>query len=487
MSIMQNIKMNYGLLADTDSYKLSHPGTYPAGSERMMSYIESRGGKYDKVVWFGLQLIIKEHLMRPITQRQVETMMEFVHAHMGGNWPNELEESFRVIVDEYDGVLPIRIRAAEEGSVIPVGNVLATIETTVDDPRIFSIVSYLETRLLRVWSPTTVATISYHVREDIYKALERTADDPDAEIAFKLHDFGARGATSSEQAAFAGAGHLVSFMGSDTILGILAAKEGYGGEIPAFSIPASEHSTTTSWGVGGEETFLENIFSKYAKEGALFATVADSYDIKHFVEDIAPRFKEKLIESGAIWVVRPDSGDPVTTPVMVIKALDESFGSTVNSKGFKVLNNVRVIQGDGMNPQTIKELLFKVEEAGYSISNIAFGMGGGLLQKNDRDTLRFAMKACAIKIDGEWEQVYKSPTEYKEGWEPVEGNSKKSKAGRLTLLRDWDGSYHTVNLETRVTPRYDDMEEVLFTVFENGHLCKELTFDQVRRNAGTIM
>lgn len=484
MSIMNEIKNRYGVIADTDTYKLTHHPQYVPGASRMMSYIESRGGKYDKVVWFGLQLIIKEHLTQKLTHEQVDNMMEFVKAHLGGNYAPELETAFRTVVDEYDGYMPVRIRAAAEGLVIPVKNVLAVIETTVDDPRVFSLVSYLETRLLRVWAPTTVATTSYHIRQDIYRGLEETADDPDAEIAIKLHDFGGRGISTAEGAAFAGAGHLVSFMGTDTLMAIHAANIGYGAEMAGISVPATEHSTTTSHGRYGEMQMIGNTLEKFGGEGKLVSTVADSYDIKAFLEEIVPAYKDKIIQDGTTWVVRPDSGDAVEMPVAVIKKLEETFGTEVNNKGYKVLNNVRVIQGDGLDAGSVRQIIERLIEEGYSVSNIVFGMGGGLLQKNDRDTQKFAMKACAIYVDGEWKPVYKNPAIYDPQWNKI-GNDKASKKGRLTLMRK-NGEYTTITEEETAEYIQDGYEEVLETVFENGHIVKEFTFDEVRGNAGTF-
>lgn len=481
MSILQTIEKEYGILGDTDSYKFSHAPQYVPGATGMMSYIESRGGEYDKVVFFGLQLLLKEYFAKPITREQVENVIAFQKAHLGVEIPG-LELALRTVVDEYGGKLPIRIKAVPEGTVVPTKNVLVTIETTVDDPRIFSLVSYIETKLMRLWSPTTVATISYHIKEVIYRGLVRSADDPDAEIGFKLHDFGSRGVSGLETAAFAGAAHLVNFLGSDTTVGIMAANLAYHADMAAFSIPATEHSTTTSHGPDGEEQIVKQMFDNFAKPGALFATVADSYDVLNFVDNIAPKFRERLAKSGATWVIRPDSGDPVQMPVELVRRLAKTFGFTVNTKGYKVLNNVRVIQGDGIDINDVKAIVDTLLEEGYSISNIAFGMGGGLLQKNNRDTLKFAMKACAIKVNGEWVDVFKNPAEYDPAtWKKKGGTFKASKKGRLTLMRNKIiGRFRTTTVDDMLRPAE---EEALETVWENGKLVRDMTLEDVRANA----
>lgn len=488
--LIAHIREKYGVVCDTDSYKLGHHAQYPAGATRMCSYIESRGGKYDEVLFFGLQFIIKEYFMQKLTHAQVDNMIAFEKMHMMENITGDLEIALRRVVDVYGGNIPIRIRAVEEGHIVPIKNVMVTVETTAPDNKIFSLVSYFETKIMRLWSPTTVATESYNIRKIILTALEESADDPLAEIPFKLHDFGGRGVGGMETAAFAGAGHLVSFQGSDTVIAILAANEGYNCEMSAFSIPATEHSTTTMHGPDGEEGLLENMFSNYAKPGAIFATVIDSYEWLKFVRELAPKFKERLKESGATWVFRPDSGDPVATPIKVVEELGRIFGYVMNTKGYKVLNNVRVIQGDGIDKNDVQHILRQLLRGGWSATNMIFGMGGGLLQKNNRDTQKMTMKCCAVEIDGEWQDVYKDPAVYNADWTlSKEKSFKISKRGRLELLHYEDNNdWVTVKegLAKKMLGRESVWKSMLETVYEDGVLVKDLTMDQVRRNAGII-
>lgn len=483
MSIINKIRETYGVVGDTDSYKFSHPTQYVEGADRLMSYIESRGGEYDEVVFFGLQLLLKEYFLTKLTHEQVDNLIKFQQSHFFGTEIPELEVALRAVVDDYDGYIPLRIKAVQEGKVIPTKNVLVTVESTVADERIVALTTYMETLLMRLWAPTTVATTSYHIKKIIYDGLLASADDADAEIGFKLHDFGSRGVSSMEAAAFNGAAHLVNFLGSDTTVGIMAANIGYHEEMAGFSIPATEHSTTTSHGRHGEEDLVERMFEKFAKPDAIFATVADSYDILHFVEKIAPRFKARLKASGATWVIRPDSGDPVETPVEMVRRLARIFGFTYNRKGFKVLDSVRVIQGDGIDINDVRAIVDLLIKEGYSISNIAFGMGGGLLQKNNRDTLKFAMKACAVHVDGGWKDVYKDPTIYDATtWEPARSSFKKSKAGRLELV--YNGTeYRTVRVEEVPAYEADGYVPQLELVYDNGRLVRDMTFAEVRANA----
>jgi nicotinamide phosphoribosyltransferase len=482
--IIAAIRNAYGVTCDTDSYKLTHHCQYIPGATRMISYIESRGGKFDEIMFFGLQFLIKETMLNPLTQEQADAMVAWAEEHLMGNITQDFKIALQTVIDEYDGKMPIRIRAVKEGMVILVKNVVATVETTVPDTRIFSLVSYFEARIQRLWGPTTVATKSYKIKQLIKSYLDKTADDPEAEIAFKLHDFGSRACVCDTEAAIMGAAHALNFMGSDTTIAGLLIQHAYGAEsMPIFSIPASEHSTTTSEGRDGEERFVARMFDKYAKPGALFATVIDSFDAIYFLREIVPKFKQRLIDSGATWILRPDSEDPVQMPMQVVRELEKIFGTTVNSKGYKVLNHVRVIQGDGIDYEQVEEILVQLEAEGYSASNMAFGMGGGLLRKVDRDTQKFSMKCCAVELDGkEWIDVYKDPSTYDENWNRIDKETfKTSKRGRLELVRDVNtGEYSTVRFED-VNPFTHEV--LLETVYENSELIRDQKWEDMKKLA----
>ncbi|MGF6238529.1 nicotinamide phosphoribosyltransferase [Paraburkholderia sp. GAS38] len=457
-------------ILNTDSYKASHYLQYPPQASAMFSYIESRGGRYERTLFFGLQMLLKEYLCRPITGAMIDEAKAFFAAH--GEPFNEA--GWRYIVNQYDGYLPVRIRAVAEGSVVPAHNVLVTVEC--EDPEVFWLASYLETMLLRIWYPVTVATQSWHLRQTLRHYLQKTSDDL-TQLPFKLHDFGARGVSSAESAAIGGAAHLVSFMGSDTVLGVVAANQFYNEPMAAFSVPAAEHSTITAWGRDGEADAYRNMLRQFGKEGAIVSVVSDSYDLFAALDVWGTQLKQAVIDSGATLVIRPDSGDPLTIVLQTLRALDESFGSTVNSKGRRVLNYVRVIQGDGVNAESIEAILAALDDAGYAADNLVFGMGGALLQQVNRDTQRFAMKCSAIRIGATWQGVCK---------DPVTDAGKRSKKGRLTLLRNRrTGEYRTVELplawdDHRVEGEWD---EALTTVFESGKLRVDDSFATIRLRA----
>ena len=458
--------MNENYLFDTDSYKASHYLQYPPKTTGMFSYIESRGSDegYNQTVFFGLQYFLKAYLNYRVTPEDVEEAKEFYALH--GEPFNY--DGWMYIAKDLKGRLPVRIRAVPEGTIVPTHNILVSIEST--DPKVFWVVSWLETMLLRyVWYGTTVATRSRKIKQIVLEALRKSSDSPETEINFKLNDFGARGVSSQESAMLGGAAHLLNFMGSDTVVGIRCANKYYNCKMAGFSIPAAEHSSITGWGKENEVEAYRNMLKQFAKPGALLAVVSDSYDLWNACEHLwGEQLKQEVIDSGATVIIRPDSGHPPTVVLKTVQILDSKFGSVVNSKGYKVLNNVRVIQGDGINVGSVQEILNVLLDAGYSATNVGFGMGGQLLQGLNRDTLKFAMKCSSITVDGEQSHVFK---------DPVTDPGKASKAGRLDLIRK-DGHFETVEIP-KGQVSFNNFSEMQ-TVYENGQILFEDNFDDIR-------
>lgn len=412
------------LILTTDSYKPSHYLQYPPGTEYVSSYIESRGGDYPNVVFFGLAPIL-DKLRYALKVGDVEEAEELFAAH---GVPFNAD-GWRLIQKDYEGNLPVEIQALKEGTVVSPGVPLLQLRNT--DGRFPWLTSYLETMLVRaVWYPTTVASISRACKENIMSWLELTADDPAAEIMFKLHDFGARGVSSGESAMLGGMAHLVNFMGTDTVEALVGARKYYGEPMAGFSIPASEHSTITAWTEDGECNAHANMIDTFMAKPGMVASVSDSYNIYRCCDAIwCGALKDKVErygERGGVLVIRPDSGDPLNLTYGVVTRLMDGFGFKTNSKGYKVLPPyVRIIQGDGVNQDSINDILRNFAQNGISASNIAFGMGGGLLQHCNRDTLKFAMKANEITVNGETRDVYKAP---------IHDTSKVSKKGRQAVI-----------------------------------------------------
>ncbi|MEL7189362.1 MAG: nicotinate phosphoribosyltransferase [Pseudomonadota bacterium] len=455
------------LILATDSYKHSHFLQYPPEARAISAYGEARPNPFtDEVVFFGLQPFLLDYLSHPISADDIAEAEAICAAH--GVPFNRA--GWDAIVKEYGGFLPLEIKALAEGHVVPTGVPLFQVVNT--DDRMAWLTTFIETALLRaVWYPTTVVTLSWKCAAVIGAGLAKSSDDPAAQLPFKLHDFGARGVSSGESSGLGGMAHLVNFAGTDTIEGILAARRYYGADMPGFSIPAAEHSTMTAWGKTREEAAYANMLDSFEGEGAPVAVVSDSYDLDYAVESIwGDALKGKVLARKGTLVVRPDSGDPVETPARVLAKLWDIFGGTTNAKGYRVLNDrVRVIQGDGMNLESIGWLVDRVIADGFAIDNIAFGMGGGLLQSVNRDTLRFAMKANAMRDDrGDWHDVSKRP---------ATDPGKASKAGRQAVV-ERDGRLVATRLDM-----IDPAEDLLKPVWRNGELLVRHSFDQVRKRA----
>lgn len=412
--------LNSNLLLLTDSYKNSHAPQYPPGTTRVTSYLAPRkGGAHNTIVPVGFQYFIKRYLTTPITMADIDEAESYFQPHMG----SFDRAKWEYIVHIHGGKLPVVIYAVPEGEPMYTGRPLMVVENT--DPRCFWLTNYLETLLVQAWYPCTVATQSFFMRETLQAALAWSGS-PEL-LPFKLHDFGVRGVSSMETAALGGMAHLVSFQGTDNVPALQLAREYYHEPMAGFSIPASEHSTITSWGREGEVAAYRNMIQQYG-DGALYACVSDSYDLMEAVSGKwGGDLKAEVLAAKGTLVVRPDSGDPHEILPEVLERLHECFGAAQNEKGFYVLNSkVRVIQGDHVDVTTIGPFIQTVMDAGYSIDNVAFGSGGGLLQKMNRDTERFAFKAAEVEVNGEVRAVQK---------DPKTDPTKASIAGRDALFR----------------------------------------------------
>ena len=469
ISKLQRRTENTILLAD--AYKETHFLQYPKNVRVIESYLESRGGVYDETVFAGQQIILKKYfegvVVEPWMLDEADEFLGdvfFTHEYFN-------RQGWERILNVHGGKLPLKIRAVREGSVVGVSNVLVIVEST--DPELPWLTNWAETILHQVWYPITVSTISYQIKKEIAKYANISSDT--GVSPFHLNSFGFRGVSSVESAGIGEVGHLIHFKGTDTLEGIVYARRYYGATTGiGHSVAAYEHSTVTIRGKDHEFDVYKDSIDIYP-EGIL-SMVSDSYNIWNAIKYFGTELKDAILNRGkktgfAKFVVRPDSGDPVETSIRVIRELDKYFGHTLNSKGFKVLNpKVGVIYGDGICHETIKYILDVVTNNGYSTDCIIFGMGGALLQASTRDTQRFAYKCSAALLDdGTWVDVYK---------DPVDDRGKMSKRGRLELIKDENCKYQTI-LKSELGNR----ESQLVTVFENGVMLKEYTFDEVRKNA----
>lgn len=464
--------MKRSLIFRTDSYKLGHWQQYPKNTEKVYSYFESRNGaKFYETVFFGLQYLLQMYLMGPVvTKRDIQNAETLSKSHFESDKLFN-KDGWNYILNNYSGMLPIRIKAIPEGTPVPVSNVLMSIENT--DCYSGWLTNALESLLTKVWAPSTVATLSRETKRMIRRYLSQTSDNESA-IKFMLHDFGYRGVSSEESAEICGAAHLLNFFGTDTVPAMICALDHYDADINnlAFSVPATEHSIMTAMGEAGEPEMVDHVLETYPT--GIVSIVADSYNIYNFVSElICKKFKQKILNRNGICVIRPDSvSQEHPTPQgqvhWILDELWDNFGGIINNKGYRVLDShVKVLWGDGIDFDGIENILSVAEKSKFSAENLVFGMGGGLLQKVNRDTQRFAFKSSAQMRNGVWHDVYKKPKDL----------SKASKRGRLMLVKGENGFETIQENDLRLT------DDCLQTVFENGLIVKRYSFDEIRNNA----
>jgi nicotinamide phosphoribosyltransferase len=237
-------------------------------------------------------------------------------------------------------------------------------------------------------------------------------------------------------------------------------------------------------GESGELELMKRVLTTFPT--GLVACVSDSFNIfracsEYWGTELRDLVLSRPATPGNQLVIRPDSGHVTRTLVEVFNILFDKFGYTVNEKGYKVLPpQVRVIQGDGVNLNSIQEIYDILKSEKISPENLALGMGGKLLQADiNRDTNNFATKACSAIVDGVEVDVVKSPTEMDENGN-ITKSFKKSKKGKLKLVKNEDGSYRTV---TSSDPDFDNVKDELIEVFRSGVITKEWTFEEVRDRA----
>ena len=455
-------KEKYNLILDVDSYKVTHFNQYPQNTKKLYAYIEARNLNSEELIFFGLQAFVKKYLLNPITQDDIDEAEKFLLSHIGVFNRDDWE----YILNEHGGFLPIEIKSLDEGTVT--NKKIPLLDITNTDEKVPWLVTYIETALLRsLWYPSSVATISREIKKIIFRYLDDTCTNFDDQLPFKLHDFGARGVSSYESSRIGGAAHLLNFLGSDTVEGAMFLKDYYDGTDISYSIPASEHSTITAWGKDNENKAHENIINQFLLEGKVIASVIDSYNtFETASKTISSELKEKIINSKGTLVVRPDSGKLPDTIIELLNTLssEENFGYTLNSKGYKELPSyIRVIQGDGVDKNSIENILFSMKENNYSAANITFGMGGALLQKLDRDTYSFAMKVSAIHDGITWKDVYK---------EPSSDQTKNSRRGRFAIVKN--DELEVVDLEKL------NQNNLLKTRYKDGKLYNETDLKVIR-------
>ena len=495
-----------------DFYKVSHREQYPKGTEYVYSTWTPRTSRIkgiDKVVAFGFQGFIKEYLIDYFNENffsrdKVDIIEEYKRVIKYCLFVSEPDTQH--IEDLHDlGYLPIEITALPEGTLVPIRVPMLTICNT--DKRFFWLTNYLETLLsCELWQPSTSATLAYEYKKLLTKWVEKTGGDLDF-VQFQGHDFSMRGMGSLESAKISGAGHLTSFSGTDSVPAILYLEDNYGADISkglvGCSVNATEHSVMCAGGKNDEfETYRRLIEDVYPT--GIVSIVSDTWDLWNTLTDIIPRLKESIILREGKVVIRPDSGDPVdiicgldgffksegvnlsysnyikdfdhevSEPAFkgVIELLWDTFGGTINDKGYKVLDpHIGAIYGDAITLDRCEQICSRLAAKGFASTNIVFGIGSFTYQYNTRDTFGFALKSTHVTINGKEYNIFKDPI--------TDDGTKKSQTGRVVVLEDKDGELYFEDGFTYREAAWH-LEDKLQTILDNGKLCNETTLDEVR-------
>lgn len=478
-------------LFKTDAYKLGHIRQYELAGNTSLVYSnftnrKSRIPGIERVVHFGLQAFLQRYAIDEFApffaadeDLVADLYEERVNFILGPN--NIGSDHIRAL--HRKGYLPLEFKAVPEGTPVPIGVPSFTIENT--EPEFFWLTNYVETVIsAEVWQASTSATIAHNFRNILVKGAERTGGDIGF-VDWQGHDFSFRGMSSSETAAMSGAGHLLSFFGTDSLVSLEWIDDYYGGVYTAGSVPATEHSVMcTGIATVGERELFRRLLN--ANPVGIISVVSDTFDLWKVVTDFLPSLKEEVMARDGKIVVRPDSGNPVDiltgipgsyrtpedrTPDEkgVVEILWEQFGGTVNEKGYKQLDShVGVIYGDSITAERAQAIIDRLEAKGFASTNVVFGIGSFTYQYNTRDTFSSAIKATLAVVDGEEFNLFKNPV--------TDDGTKKSATGRLAVLRDAHGELY---LQQKATPEQEAASE-LQTIWKNGQFVRRQTFAEVR-------
>lgn len=456
--------LRYNPINDGDSYKDSHPLLYKPGVERVYSFLESRGGEHDDIMFGGFQALAYQKLSQPIEQWHIEQAAEFNLLHFGTDALNP-KKAWQRIRDEFDSKLPLKIKTIPEGLIVPKRTPVLTAENTADG--LGWLVGNRESMILSDIFPfCSIASRVFRMKRRLKPVFGETSDNGIS--PFAVLDFSRRGCFGYNHAQIAGAAFCYMFQGSDNKPGIQYANYNYFHQMAAHSVIATEHSISCSYGVNADDDYIERCID-VVPEGSILSLVGDTWDIYKFANRLVT-FKDKIINKKLTIVCRPDSGNRWDVLPQVLRILAQGFGTTKNNKGYDVINyGVKALWGDGMDENTITEPFEIAKAEGLSADCVMAGSGGGIAAKDlDRDTDRWAFKASEyVMQDGSRLAIAKNP---------ITDPGKASKAGRFGIIRDDEGAFETIK---RIND-HEDERDIMEVRFLDGDVLNAQSLDQIR-------
>lgn len=475
-----------------DSYKVGHRAMYSRGMSYLQSNFTPRSSRVPgvtKVVFFGLQAF----LQRVLVDYFYEEFFGRVGGAVAGRHKRRVQSLLGQTFDDQHwrdlhalGYLPLRFSALPEGTEVPLRVPMFTVENTL--PGYGWLVNYFESVLSNsIWQAMTSATTALHYRRMLDRYAAETSDAPDF-VDWQGHDFSFRGMSSFEAGAASGAGHLLSFAGSD-VLAAMDWTDCYYSEDPekirfvGGSVPATEHSVMCVGGETCEADTIRRLLADTPK--GIVSVVSDTWDLWHVLTKTLPQLKEQILARDGKLVIRPDSGDPVKilcgdfdalagSPARrgVVALLWDVFGGTTNSKGFRVLDpHVGAIYGDAITYERAEAICQGLRAKEFASTNVVLGVGSFTYQYVTRDTFGFAMKATWAQVDGRSCDLFKDPV--------TDDGTKRSARGRLAVVQEGD----VLRLIDQATPA-DEARSLLAPVWEDGKFLKRYTFREIAERVG---
>lgn len=463
---------------------------YENSTPRSSKYLQDIPGVDKKIVLFGNQYLIKWYLMEVWTENFFKQPKEKVIAEYQNRMDGCIDAGYPVGHFEklHDlGYLPLLIKSLPEGTVVNPGIPYYTFQNTHDD---FAwLPGFLEDVMSNlVWRASTSATISRRYKQIAMRYANETTDD-NSYVDFYFHDFQLRSTGGIQDAMLSGAGHLISFKGSDNTPAMDYLQDYYNAdpkkEIIGCGVVANEHSTVCA---GGRENEFAN-YKKWITEtfpNGVISLVSDTWNLWRVITEYMVALKDDILKRDGTVVIRPDSspktpfeiicGDKEAAPNSpehkgVIQLFWEIFGGKINKKGYKEIDShVKCIYGEGISLPLLIKIYDKLKEMGFAANNIVFGIGGGsFLYGNTRDTLGWACKATACRIGDEYREIFK---------EPITDSGLKKSAKGLLRVNKVNGEFV---LKDQCTFEEEQGGE-LIPVFKDGKLLKDWTLQEVRDN-----
>ena len=472
----------------TDGYKVDHRRQYPEGTTLVYSNWtprKSRIENIDTVVLFGLQYFIKKYIIEDFNTHffaKEKALICKQYTRRINNYLGENSVGIAHIEALHDlGYIPMVIKALPEGVSVPIRVPMVTMYNTL--PEFFWLTNYFETILsTTLWMPCNSATIAKKYRSILDQYANETSSIPEF-VDWQGHDFSMRGMAGLEAAIISSAGHLLSFTGTDTIPTIDFLETYYKAdadtELVGGSVAATEHSVMCmGTNLGEQETFKRLITEVYPH--GIVSIVSDTWDLWKVLTEYLPNLKNEVLARNGKVVIRPDSGDPVdiicgnpngTTPEEtkgVIQLLWDTFGGTVNTKGYKELDtHIGAIYGDSITLERATQICERLKENGFASTNVVLGIGSFTYQYNTRDTFGFAMKATYGEVNGEGRAIYKDPI--------TDDGTKKSAKGLIKITLE-NGTYQLKDQVSWEEEKQGELKEV----FRDGKLLVDHSLSEIR-------